>query len=74
LVVIFWGEVGCQNILKLKLQAKLWWEFARSLRTLWFEKKDPCLCQGWRIQSKYNDSYVMDAKDINYLLEWCHLK
>lgn len=30
LVVIFWGEVGCQNILKLcylkhlKLQAKLW--------------------------------------------------
>ncbi len=55
LVVIFGGEVGCQNILKLcylkhlKLQAKLWWEFARSFKTLWFDKKDPCLCQGWRI-------------------------
>jgi hypothetical protein len=33
----------------LKLQAKLWWEFARSFKTLWFDKKDPCLCQGWRI-------------------------
>ncbi len=50
LVVIFWGEVGCQNILKLgylkHLKPNIGEKFARSFKALWFDKKNPCLCQG----------------------------